>query len=917
MLKAINVSKTYYTKAGASQKALDNVSIEFDNKGLVFILGKSGSGKSTLLNILGGLDVMDAGNIEIKGKSSAEFNQGDFDSYRNTYLGFIFQDFNILEDFTVRENINLAYELQHKVADENRLKEILEEVEMLEYKDRKPNELSGGQIQRIAIARALIKNPEIIMADEPTGNLDSETGEQVFKTLKKLAKEKLVLVVSHDREAAEEYADRILELKDGKIIDDVTKQVIATKKETKIASNIKASGKKLLVKSGIKLTTKELEQINHATENGLEVEFLSKADSKNFNELENKTFVKTKIIKAKKQKDFKPFELIKSKLPNKNAFKMGKSSLKHKKVKLFFTLFLTIIALTLFGFADVMGSFSVAKASTNTFKNSDYSLLPFTFQEESEYGYYYDIAPTQDIINNFKLLSAQDAYRGYAYRIDFEDMLKNVIPNYNEYYRDYIGGIIEMPDASAFGDDFVGTFPIDESEIVINNYLLEHFIEFGFASYNDQTLLIEDIDNVTSFADIENKLVRVRAENEIKTFKIVGMVNYNLSMYAEKKVRWAEITEDSSYEEKNGLYMYADQYGFLGRLIVKEGFNDANYVSTLSEDTFSIERQGHGFNNHREIIARLTDLIPPEGLGEVELYEYLNKVEIEIGKLQIVTILNDYYFGAGGKPETLGENDAVVPASWFKTSDEAVLDSYLNTKINLQLILDDYSAESYGQVEYEEELNIVGFLINSSAHRQDEVIVPDRYFDYMIDLSINNSELMYTFLNNNSQDAKLFEVMEDNNFRHVTDLSQEINAIAEMFKIMQKIFFYIALVMAMFVAFMIMNFISTSISYKKKEIGILRALGARKADVFKVFYFEGLIIGVISYLITITLIIIGVMLFNSFIQAEMATEVVLIGLGFRQIMLVALICFGTIFLASYFPVNKIASKKPIDAIRGH
>ncbi len=187
----------------------------------------------------------------------------------------------------------------------------------------------------------------------------------------------------------------------------------------------------------------------------------------------------------------------------------------------------------------------------------------------------------------------------------------------------------------------------------------------------------------------------------------------------------------------------------------------------------------------------------------------------------------------------------------------------------------------------------------------------------MIDLSINNSELMYTFLNNNSQDAKLFEVMEDNNFRHVTDLSQEINAIAEMFKIMQKIFFYIALVMAMFVAFMIMNFISTSISYKKKEIGILRALGARKADVFKVFYFEGLIIGVISYLITITLIIIGVMLFNSFIQAEMATEVVLIGLGFRQIMLVALICFGTIFLASYFPVNKIASKKPIDAIRGH
>jgi ABC-type lipoprotein export system ATPase subunit len=173
MLKAVNIHKTYYTKTGASQKALNDVSLELDSKGLVFILGKSGSGKSTLLNILGGLDKMDKGNIEIKGKSSKNFTKSDFDSYRNTYLGFIFQDFNILPEFTVRQNINLAYELQHKKADEKKLTEILKEVDMLEYADRKPNELSGGQIQRVAIARALIKSPEIIMADEPTGNLDS------------------------------------------------------------------------------------------------------------------------------------------------------------------------------------------------------------------------------------------------------------------------------------------------------------------------------------------------------------------------------------------------------------------------------------------------------------------------------------------------------------------------------------------------------------------------------------------------------------------------------------------------------------------------------------------------------------------------------------------------------------------------
>lgn len=180
MLETKNLKKVYKTKKGVSVNALNGVSIKFPEKGLVFLLGKSGSGKSTLLNLLGGLDKYDEGEIIIKGVSSKDFNQSHFDSYRNTYVGFIFQEYNVLEEFTVGANIALAIELQGRKASDEEINSILTKVDLEGYGDRKPNELSGGQKQRVAIARALVKNPQIIMADEPTGALDSKTGKQVW-----------------------------------------------------------------------------------------------------------------------------------------------------------------------------------------------------------------------------------------------------------------------------------------------------------------------------------------------------------------------------------------------------------------------------------------------------------------------------------------------------------------------------------------------------------------------------------------------------------------------------------------------------------------------------------------------------------------------------------------------------------------
>ena len=175
MLETRNLKKVYKTKKGVSVTALNDASIKFPEKGLVFLLGKSGSGKSTLLNLLGGLDKCDEGEIIIKGVSSKDFKQSHFDSYRNTYVGFIFQEYNVLEEFSVGANIALAIELQGKKATDEEINRILKQVDLEGFGDRKPNELSGGQKQRVAIARALVKQPvslvltlSLIHISEPT-----------------------------------------------------------------------------------------------------------------------------------------------------------------------------------------------------------------------------------------------------------------------------------------------------------------------------------------------------------------------------------------------------------------------------------------------------------------------------------------------------------------------------------------------------------------------------------------------------------------------------------------------------------------------------------------------------------------------------------------------------------------------------
>lgn len=221
MLTLKNVTKSYQV-GDFEQKALNGVSLSFRAQEFVAILGPSGSGKTTLLNMVGGLDRYDSGDLVIEGKSTQHFKDADWDSYRNHAVGFIFQSYNLINHTSVLANVELGMTLSGLSSDERRQRalEVLEQVGLKDHVYKKPNQLSGGQMQRVAIARALANNPDIIMADEPTGAIDSATSKQIMGLIQEIAKDKLVIMVTHDEGLAKTYAERTVKLKDGKVIED-------------------------------------------------------------------------------------------------------------------------------------------------------------------------------------------------------------------------------------------------------------------------------------------------------------------------------------------------------------------------------------------------------------------------------------------------------------------------------------------------------------------------------------------------------------------------------------------------------------------------------------------------------------------------------------------------------------------------
>ncbi|MBD5132001.1 MAG: ABC transporter ATP-binding protein/permease [Clostridiales bacterium] len=531
MLEVKHLRKEYKSKNGVVTKALDDVSLNFAETGMVFILGKSGSGKSTLLNVCGGLDKADSGEIIIKGKSSREFSGQDFDSYRNTYVGFVFQEYNILDEFSVEENIALALELQNKKRDKAVIDQILSDVDMTNFASRKPNTLSGGQKQRVAIARALVKEPEIIMADEPTGALDSKTGQQVFDTLKKLSEKKLVIVISHDRDFAEQYGDRIIELKDGKIISDQTRTT-----EGEGAKNVRFFGTDTVcVNNGAELTDEDLQSIKKFLNRAGGSAVISTSREQIAQMKEDKPEMAVgafENIKEQPQpKQYEKQKLIRSHLPIKHAIRMGASSLKSKPVRLVFTIFLSIVAFILFGLASTLMLFDGQATTVQTFVDAEDKYMLLSKGYYYRYTYYNsdgtidyqssdeDKMSTAYTLDEYKALA--EKYDGTIAVSNFRNRIDSIrLGQYgDQFYDEYIEKAMLVNDVATFEEGY-GRKPEAADEIAISDYVYNSIIapKTKFTDNSNKEVTISKPEDLL-YSETNRLTLNVNG----KEFKVVGI----------------------------------------------------------------------------------------------------------------------------------------------------------------------------------------------------------------------------------------------------------------------------------------------------------------------------------------------------------------------------------------------------------
>lgn len=957
MIEIKNIVKTYHPKKGDKVVALSDVSVKFPETGLVFILGKSGSGKSTLLNVLGGLDTADSGEIIIKGKSSKDFSQSDFDSYRNTYLGFVFQEYNILEDFNVGANVALALKLQGRKATDEEINEILEEVDLAGFGKRKPNELSGGQKQRVAIARALVKNPEIIMADEPTGALDSNTGIQVFDTLKKLSENKLVLVVSHDRDFAEKYGDRVIELKDGKIISDIEKhRTYAEKTENGLSDY---GGKLLKFPKGYKLTQKDVEKINAYLS---EKEAVLAVDDKLTEEVSRAA----RIDKDGRMETFAPtdegkisfsknagFKLIKSRMPVKESFKMGASGLKSKPFRLVVTVLLCFVCFAMFGMVDSFAAYDSKDAITNSMYDSgiDYAgFVRYKKADEGEFGTYeFSSAMTADDVRKLaeKGFDVLPVYGDISSPLSMEDsFLKSVS---SVVYKGDVTGFVEVDEAAREKQNIKllgGRLSEADDEVVVSDYVFDCFKKYGYKHVNpdgslDETknLAAGEIGTCDEFLSREPNVV-VNGDVVAGIFKIVGVFDDGNDYAKYEKLDKPDLgsSEGIDYylmttqlgQERNYGFscLFLANKGFVERYTATEEYNGpgmkfeatrlSGFVSNYYRDTYVSASVYFGY-------AFKQSDVPAKAyyLNSTKTALASDEIALPISVMQ--ELLESYYSSQSDVLEKIAGWDVkdTSDENMQKIAKEAA--GLLPERIYLTATL------PYESAERQMSAKIAGFFLpderltdpaNAFSTYSDFVMTGDGvYKKFQAD-----GETKYRFaicrLAKDKADIRKavdasFEESDGVRYGLQNYITRMESSVGDIIKSLAKVFLYVGIGVFVFALILFTNYISVSISYKRREIGILRAVGARSSDVFGVFFNEAMVIALIVFLLAAIVGGLSVGAANNSLRNEYNMPITLLNYGIRQVVIIFFGCVLTAVAASFVPVMKTARKKPIDAIRNH
>lgn len=820
MIELVNVTKTYKAKKTKDTLGLDNVSFKIPSTGLYFITGESGSGKSTLLNVLGGLDKIDSGHIKVDNIEVSSLSKKDLVKYRNTCVGFIFQDYNLFLEYNVYDNVKLALELSNQ-SNLNKVDEVLKAVGLEELKLRKINELSGGQRQRVAIARALVKNPDIILADEPTGNLDSATSRQIMLLLKAISTKKCVIVVTHDKAIANEFGSGLITMQDGKVINDT---IVMLKNDTK--------------------------DIN-----------LHSADFK-----------------------------------SKYALKFTLNNIKMKPLKFVLTTILTAFSLVCVCLMFTFVFFNKYAFSLEKLTNENVTKVAL---ERSycrlDYGTFLDCEPLyyEETDENLKLGSP--AYM--VYELDLS--LGSKEPS-----------VVEIPDKEAFSiveikDDkllnlLVGRLPLTDNEIVIDKNIAYTILNQGI--YNTDNTLIKP----ENFQDILGLNINL-GEYPVT---IVGINEFNsddkFTEYRQgKKVSKYLDTYFSAFTEDSNIYV--------------KGFLDNKELNYTEDELL------------QKIIFMLRDRKDSFGIGgpvyndrltyydNQEYYDTnFNLITKPLAADEMVINVSDFLnFNTSIKGSMTKQFNEYQQNNMNLSYKEAV---YNFVKIKFLEYKDDLFIRTYNSVSAHKKLDnyrnmkVVGISFDDNSYvskdlyqdyDHDKKIIEKVYMNYETKEELKNILTKYSYVSNLKDTGISYGL--------ASDLGTAISTVIMFYEHLHTYLVIIALVFVLFASLLIFNFISVTISYAKKNIGILKSLGAKNKDIYKIFTYESLIIAGVSFVLAIPLWNLTCNLANKLIFEDI---LYVGGIEINMIAPLATLLLSVVLstVISIMCSNKINDMQPMDAI---
>ncbi len=924
MLEVKNVTKVYGGGRNAF-KALDDVSINFGSRGLVVVLGKSGCGKSTLLNIMGGLDSPTKGEVVINGRSTKSFKRADFDAYRNTFVGIVFQEFNLIDEISVFDNINMTMKLQEKSADVNTVDEALAMVGLANLGYRKPSELSGGQRQRVALARALLKKPEIILADEPTGALDSVTSEEVFETLKRIAQSKLVIVVTHNRELAHAYADRIVEIVDGKIVGDRVRETAADDGVKELEAGV------IEVGAGGRVTA---EQLNARLKKG-KTNYIGLSHEKDrialaypetvdgfYEAQDSAAYKKTEQTDIKT--DNKEFKLSKGGLTFKDSFKLAREGTKRAKKRYRFLTAITTICFTMFSLALIIGMVNLPSvAAKSAFDSGAQPLVAVGYIVEDSTML---TKMTEERIDAVRGIMGEDGvcaslvYTTPMFADRSADEYYNT-NNWDGFYQEdesyYFGSgltgfsfecfnnVIDCNDISQLGLSAVAgkTTCADMSEIIISDFAAYVMTRRGIVGYDKAgkygILYPETVADVVG--------CRIELGETEKFYTVVGLFGTDYESYksiiggSSLDPKTQELTETLGI---NSAFLYRTMIGKIGfgaelASQKKTSGQSSNYSYTISASNV----QGY---------------VPFNSVDNSDFTYNREKFE-----------RNMYWSATGDNhdeaPEKLGDDEVIVTLDVIRDLlglydvDEA------NIKNNAQFITLMNAPCTFklymrwdSSVGEEKQVKIAGVMYDNYPR---ELYMSDNMIDEY-SKGITSYDLM--FFSKGSTRTGLeskFSALKKDGFVFGTATAdlQRLREFDDMLNIMGQVFFYIAIAMLVLAFLITFNYMTSSIRFRTKEIAVYRVIGAKTFDVSKIFLTEGGFIVVKTTIAAIILSFVMSLILNSImgsILSAFGLAVTLINFNWLIEPIVILIGSAiTVFLSSIIPIMRVCGKKPVEAVK--